>query len=107
METTTETTETPTTTEAPKDPTDLGKMTPEEQTAILKLKQESQGYLAKIGEFEVMKARLLNKLESLDAEGQAILGAISQRLGLKAGEQWAAQQDGTIRLIQQGGGPTA
>jgi len=118
METPTETTETPTpapevpqeavSEEAAKDPNDLGKMTPEEQGAILQIKQDSQQYLAKLGEFDVMKARLLKKLEAMDAEGQAIMGAISQRLGLKEGEQWAAHQDGTIRLIQQpGGGPTA
>lgn len=109
MEPTTETPETPTPeTEAQKDPTDLGKMTPEEQGAILKIKQDSQQYLAKLGEFDVMKARILKKLESMDQEGQAIMGAISQRLGLKEGEQWAATQDGTIRLITPGGGgPTA
>jgi len=118
METTTETTDTPTpepevqeaaASEEAKDPNDLGKMTPEEQGAILKIKQESQQYLAKLGEFDVMKARLLKKLEEMDAEGQAIMGAISQRLGLKEGEQWVAHQDGTIRRVPApgGGGPTA
>jgi hypothetical protein len=105
METTTETpTETPVTEEAAKDPNDLGKLTPEEQGALLKIKAESAQYLAKIGEFEVMKARLLHKLNQMDAEGQAIMGAISTRLGLTEGQQWAAHQDGTLHLINAPGG---
>jgi hypothetical protein len=110
METTTETpTETPVTEEAAKDPNDLGKLTPEEQGALLKIKGESAQYLAKIGEFEVMKARLLHKLNQMDGEGQAIMGAISARLGLTEGQQWVALQDGTLRLVDQpeGGGQPA
>ena len=104
METTTETTPeataAPTSSpEAQKDPTDLGTLTPEEQSALIKIKQDSQQYLAKIGEFEVMKARLLGKLDQMDKEGQAIMDSISKRLNLNPGQQWAAQLDGTIRLV--------
>lgn len=109
MDTTTETT--PDTKAAPatapeqaaKDPLDLGKLTPEEQGSLMKIKQESAQYLAKIGEFEVMKARLLGKLDQMDKEGQTIMDSISKRLGLDAGQQWVAMQDGSIRLVEPPG----
>jgi hypothetical protein len=85
--------------EAEKDPSDLGRLTPEEQGALVKIKQDSAQYLAKIGEFEVMKARILGKLDQMDKEGQSIMDSISKRLGLNPGQQWAAQLDGTIRLV--------
>ena len=109
METTTDTTPEETPTPAPeaqeaKDPSDLGKLTPEEQTSLMKIKQESAQYLAKIVEFEVMKARLLGKLDQMDKEMQTIMDSISKRLNVDPGQQWAAMHDGTIRLVQAPGG---
>jgi mannose-6-phosphate isomerase class I len=100
METTTETTVPEPET---KDPLDLGKLTPEEQGSLMKIKGDSAQYLVKIGEFEVMKARLLGKLDQMDKEGQAIMDSISKRLGLDPGQQWVAMQDGAIRLVEPPG----
>ena len=106
METTTETTvpeSAPAPEQAVKDPLDLGKLTPEEQGSLMKIKGDSAQYLVKIGEFEVMKARLLGKLDQMDKEGQAIMDSISRRLGLDPGQQWVAMQDGAIRLVEPPG----
>ena len=117
-ETTTETTETPTETPetapeaaeateaaAPEVPGMIGKLTPEEQTALLQIRQQSQQLLAKVGEHEVLKMRVLAKLDELDAQGQEHINAISKRLGLEDGQTWVALQDGTIRMVnsQPGG----
>jgi len=89
--------------EPPQDPSNLGKLTPEEQSALLNIRQQSQQLLAKIGEHELLKARLLSRLEDLDAQGQEHINGISKRLGIEEGQQWVALQDGTIRLVNSGG----
>ena len=82
-----------------KNTNEIGKLTPEEQQTLTKLKQDTAQYLNKIGEFEVMKARIMNKLESMEQEGQSIMDAISKRLGLNPGQQWVAMLDGTVQLV--------
>jgi hypothetical protein len=107
IETTTETT-----TEAPSDPSILGRLTPEEQGAMTRIRAESQQLLAKCGEHELLKLRIVARVEELDDEGQKIIAGITKRLGLPDGVQWHGLQDGTIRLvnrpgtaqIQEGGG---
>lgn len=105
-ETNTETTTENTATDAPpapaaeaKDPSIIGKLTPEEQAALMGIRQESQQLLAKVGEHEVLKMRILAKLDELDEKGQGHINAISQRLNLSDGQQWVALQDGTVRLV--------
>lgn len=83
----------------PEVPGSIGKLTPEEQQALLQIRQESQQLLAKIGEHEVLKMRLLARIDELDGKGQDHINTISQRLGLGDGQQWVALQDGTIRLV--------
>jgi hypothetical protein len=92
----------------------LGKLTPEEQQALLLIRQESQQLLAKVGEHEVLKGRLLAKLDELDEKGQGHINAISKRFNLEDGQQWVALQDGTVRLVNppqasqaQGGAPAS
>lgn len=99
-------TETPTPTphaeEAPvSDPHDLGRLTPEEHQRLLQIRQESQQLLAKVGEHEFLKGRLIARVEELDASGQEIINAVSARLGLKEGQTWVGLQDGRIRLVDQ------
>jgi len=77
----------------------LGKLTPEEQQALLSIKQQSHQLLAKVGEHEILKMRVLAKLDELDEQGQTYINAVSQRLNLEPGQQWVALQDGTIRLV--------
>lgn len=86
-------------TETPEIPGMLGKLTPEEQGALVAIRQESQQLLAKVGEHEVLKTRILAKLDELDEKGQGLINQISQRFGLEAGQQWVALQDGTVRLV--------
>jgi hypothetical protein len=83
------------------DPNTIGKLTPEEQAALMVIRQESQQLLAKIGEHEVLKMRLLARVDDLDQKGQEHINTISRRLGIEDGQQWVALQDGTIRLVKQ------
>lgn len=92
----------------------LGKLTPEEQQALMAIKQQSQQLLAKVGEHEVLKMRVIAKLDELDEQGQGHINAISKRFGLEGGTQWVALQDGTVRLVNppqagqaQGGAPAS
>jgi len=92
----------------------LGKLTPEEQQALMSIKQQSQQLLAKVGEHEVLKMRVIAKLDELDEQGQGHINAISKRFGLEGGTQWVALQDGTVRLVNppqagqaQGGAPAS
>jgi hypothetical protein len=122
-ETTTETPETETTTEAaapeateitpeqPADPSVIGRLTPEEQNAMMRIRAESQQLLAKVGEHELLKLRIMARVEELDDQGQEIIKGITQRLGLPDNTPWHGLQDGTIRLVNkpvpaqtQGGG---
>jgi hypothetical protein len=83
------------------DPNIIGKLTPEEQAALMVIRQESQQLLAKIGEHEVLKSRLLSRVDDLDAKGQEHINGISKRLGIQDGQQWVAMQDGSIRVVTQ------
>lgn len=87
------------TSEVPEVPGSIGKLTPEEQQALVKIRQETQQLLAKIGEHEVLKMRLLARVDDLDQQGQEHINTISQRIGITDGQQWVALQDGTIRLV--------
>jgi hypothetical protein len=89
------------------DPNALGKLTPEEQAALMLIRQQSQQLLAKVGEHEVLKQRLLVQLDQLDEQGQAHIAGISKRIGVEDGRKWVALQDGTIRLINDSGGVTS
>jgi len=111
METTENTTDTPTPdapqasppadvqAETPEVPGSIGKLTPEEQQALVRIRQESQQLLAKIGEHEVLKMRLLARVDELDEQGQQHINTISKRIGITDGQQWVALQDGSIRLV--------
>lgn len=94
--------------EAPEeDPNSLGKLTPEEQAALMLIRQQTQQLLAKVGEHEVLKQRLLAKLDELDQQGQGHINGISKRIGVEDGRQWVALQDGTIRLVNNPGNAPA
>jgi hypothetical protein len=80
---------------------DLGRLTPEEHQMLMRIRGESQQLLAKVGEHELLKSRILNRVEELDAQGQQIINAVSQRLGLQEGQSWVGLQDGRIRLVDQ------
>lgn len=112
MENTTETntdtsTETPTQ-EAPatgaaeetsaENPAIIGKLTPEELTALTTCQQKNQQILAKIGEHYVLSQRLVRNYETISESAQHILDQVTQRLGLEKGQQWVATNDGTIVL---------
>jgi len=83
------------------DPSIIGKISPEEQAAILQCRQQTQQLLAKIGEQEVLKLRLFARVEELDAQGQGYLDAITKRLNLPPGVNWVSTGDGNIRLAKQ------
>jgi hypothetical protein len=83
-------------------PNQIGQLTPDEQSHLLEIRQESQRHLAKIGEYEVLKKRLLDRVDTLDRQGQDAINAISKRLGVQDGQQWVALQDGTIQLVNAG-----
>lgn len=111
METPDQTTETPETSETDTETEtpdlapnlkELGRLTTEEQQILVQLKHETAQYLNKIGEFEVMKARCLVKLDELESKGQQIMASISTRLELDPGVQWVTLMDGSIRLVEQG-----
>ena len=83
----------------------IGRLTPEEQQGMMQIKSESQQLLAKVGEYELMKLRVMARLEELDERGQSMIGAVTKRLGLEDGQQWIGMQDGSIRLVQPPGAP--
>ena len=89
------------------DPSIIGRLTPEEQQALFQVRQESQQLLAKVGEHELLKVRILARLDELNSQGETLLNNVTKRLGLEDGQKWVGMQDGTIRLInppsQEGG----
>ena len=85
------------------DPNILGKLSDEEQQALMALRQQSGDVLTKIGQLEVQKQRLLTRLDSMDEDAQKVMNQISERLGLKEGQQWVALADGSVRLVPQPG----
>jgi hypothetical protein len=91
--------DTPTETVTQNVPGLLGRLTPEEAQSLMSIRQESQQLLQKVGEHEVLKARVMLRIDALDAKGQEIINSISQRVGVPDGQQWVALQDGTIRLV--------
>lgn len=96
------------------DPSVIGHLTPEEQAALMKIRAESQQLLAKCGEYELLKLRVMARVEELDEQGQGLIAGVTKRLGLPPGSTWQGMQDGTIRLVNkaapdqnQGGGAPA
>jgi hypothetical protein len=88
-------------TENPADPSIIGRLTPEEQNAMMRIRAESQQLLAKVGEHEILKLRILARVEELDDQGQSIISGVTKRLGLPEGTPWHGLQDGTIRLVNK------
>jgi hypothetical protein len=90
----------------------IGRLTPEEHQNLMSVREESQKLLQKLGEYEVLKARVLHRVEELDGVGQGYIDAISQRLNIAPGQQWIAVADGTVRVVNPAptpggaGGPT-
>gem|GEM_PF-4455726 len=80
----------------------IGKVTPEEQAAMMAIRGEQQQLMLKIGEQEFLKTRILARLDELERKQQEFVNGISQRLGIKEGQQWVAVADGTIRLVKRG-----
>lgn len=98
----------------PTDPSVIGRLTPEEQGAMMRIRAESQQLLAKAGEHDLLKLRIMARIEELDEQGQKIISSITERLGLPEGTPWQGLQDGSIRLVNkpeegqtQGGGADA
>lgn len=83
----------------PSAPEVAGRLTPEEHGKLSEIRAESQKLLQKLGEYEVLKARVLRRVDELDAIGQGYIDEISQRLNIPAGQQWVALADGTVRLV--------
>lgn len=75
---------------------EIGKLTPEELQKLTAFKHDTAQYLQKLGEFEVMKARILVRLDQMEQEGQAVMAEVAKRLNLSPGQQWQATLDGTI-----------
>lgn len=88
----------------PEDANDLGRLTPEEHQSLMQIRAQTQQLLAKVGEYDFLKARILGRVEELDAQGQQIINGVSARLGLEEGQTWVGLQDGRIRLVEQNGG---
>lgn len=89
----------------------VGRLTPEEEARLREIRGESQQLLQKVGEHEVLKMRLLQRLDVLDGDGQELINAISRRIGVPPGQQWVALADGSIRVInnsavREGSGPS-
>jgi len=81
-------------------PDTIGQLTDEEHQNLVSLRAQSQDILSKIGQMEVQKIRLLNRLDEMDTTVQSVLANITARLGLAEGQQWVALQDGSIRLVK-------
>ena len=81
------------------DPNVIGKVTPEEQAALMTIRNEQQQRLLKLGEHDVVKSRLVAELKELEQKGQVYINEIAKRLGIQDGQQWVALGDGTIRLV--------
>lgn len=91
--------------QAPTDPSVIGRMTPEEHNGMMKIRAESQQLLAKVGEHELLKLRIMARVEELDEQGQGLIAGVTKRLGLDPGTQWHGMQDGTIRLVNRPAAP--
>jgi len=87
--------------ETPEDPSIIGRLTPEEQNAMMRIRAESQQLLSKVGEHELLKLRIMARVEELDEQGQKIIADITKRLGLPEGSPWHGMQDGSIRLVNR------
>lgn len=80
-------------------PGSVGRLTPEEHQTLMRIRDESRMLMQKIGEFEIQKARVMHRIEELDAQGQEVINSVSHRVGIADGQQWIALADGTIRLV--------
>lgn len=83
----------------------IGRLTPEEETRLRALREETAKLLQKIGEHEVLKARLLARVAELEQEGQGHVNSISRRLNVPEGQQWVCRNDGMVLLISPQGDP--
>jgi hypothetical protein len=77
----------------------LGRLTPEEHRKLLGVRDESRMLMQKVGELEVQKARIMQRIDVLDGEGQEVINSVSRRVGISDGQQWIAHADGKIILV--------
>jgi hypothetical protein len=77
----------------------IGQLTDEEKSKLGELKNQSAAMVQKVGEHEVLKLRLVGRIEDLESQGQELLASISRRLDLEPGTQWVATPDGGVVLV--------
>jgi hypothetical protein len=91
---------TPETTEeankAPVDPNQVGEMLPQEMMQIQQVRGRINQCLLQIGHLEVQKAMKLSECESLERDGQAVIAAARERLGIDPEDTLQITPDGRI-----------
>ncbi|MFA6235156.1 MAG: hypothetical protein WC824_13360 [Bacteroidota bacterium] len=81
----------------PVDPNVVGKLDQQEMNSLQSLQQQSLNLQTQIGGLEIRKAMMLGSMQQLKDQGQMILDRAAQRFGIKQGEQWSVNPDGTVR----------
>ena len=95
----------PTPSEPP--PSELDRrLTDEESRTLADLRRQGNDVIFQIGHHEVQKARLLGRLQQIEAEAQGVLDQVGQRLGIPDGTAWTVLPDGSVQVLP-GGGPQA
>ena len=87
------------------DPTIVGQLDQQELNALASLQQQSMNIQTQIGGLEVRKAHMLGMMQQIKDQGQALLDAAANRLGIKQGEQWSVGSDGVVRRNLENPGP--
>lgn len=102
--------ETPETTEQPPEsapeqhPADellVGELLPQEMLSIQKVRGRINQYLMEIGHLEVQKAMKLAALDKLEMEGQQVIAAARERLGIPGEVTLQLSPDGTLRRVPE------
>lgn len=83
------------TSSTPLPPEFLGTLTTEERNQIFKAREEYSELQRSIGDIEVRKALLIQRALKIDADAQAVIQAIRDRIGL-SDVSFSIQPDGTI-----------
>ena len=91
--------------EVPQDENVVGELSISAMRQIQAFQTQQNQLLMEVGQIEHRKSGLIARLNTLQAQAQALLASEAKRLDIPEGQQWSVGPDGKARVHQAGSPP--
>lgn len=83
----------------------VGELSISAMRQIQGFQQQQNQLLMEVGQMEHRKAALITRLNTIQAQAQALLASEAKRLEIPEGQQWSVGPDGKARMLDAGAPP--